>query len=145
MAVSIAYGLWLAAAACGVGAALVMLLELGALEASVRAVAERNYPDESPVTRDRAAALAAAVLIGAGFVVGLGQAGSAMAMRSGRGAARVLLVLLLAASVIDVLLALGVVSTGVRIAMLLSVAFGLVGAVMMYLPAVNLWLGAQHR
>jgi hypothetical protein len=141
--VSLSSALWLAAAACGVTAALIMLLDLDGLEAAVRAVVERDFPHEQAVTRDRAVAATSAVLV-AGGAAGLAQAGAALRMRAGHGGARFLLVLLLVVTVVEIVLAVGVVDVVARIALLLAVAFAVVGAVVMYLPPSNRWFATRR-
>jgi hypothetical protein len=141
--VTVSGGLWLAAALLGVAAAVVMLLDLAALEAAVRAVVDRDHPGEQQATRDRTVAVTSAVLV-AGGVVGLVQLGTALRLRAGRAAARYVLVLLLGASVVQVVLAVGVVDVVARLALLLAVACGLVAAVLMYLPQANRWFAAQR-
>ncbi len=142
-AVAVSSGLWLAAGALGVGAALVMLLDLAALEAAVRGVVDRDFPDELQATRDRVVALTSAVLV-AGGAVGLAQVGAALRLRAGRGAVRYLLVLMLLAAGVEVVLALGVVDAVARLALLLGVACGAVAAVLMYLPAANRWFATRR-
>jgi hypothetical protein len=141
--VTVAAGLWLAAGALGVVAALVMLLDLAALEGAVRGVADRDFPHELQATRDRAVALTSAVLV-AGGAVGLAQVGVALRLRAGRGAVRYLLVLLLAAAAVEVVLALGVVDAVARLALVLGVACGGSAAVLMYLPAANRWYATRR-
>ncbi len=142
-AVAVSSGLWLAAGALAVVAALVMLLDLDALEAAVRVVVDTGFPQEQQATRDRVVALTSAVLV-AGGAVGLAQAGVALRLRAGRGGVRYLLVLLQAAAVVEVVLAVGVVDVFARLALLLGVACGAVAAVLMYLPPANHWFAAQR-
>jgi hypothetical protein len=141
--VGVAAALWLAAGVCGVVAALVMLLDLAALEAAVRGVVDRDFPGETQATRDRAVALTSAVLV-AGGAVGLAEVGVGLRLRAGRGAVRYLLVLLLVAAVVEVVLAVGVVDPVARAALLLGVACGAVATVLMYLPAANRWFAARR-
>lgn len=141
-AVTVSYCLWLAAGALGVAAALVMLLDLAALEAAVRVVVDRDFPQEQQSTRDRAVALTSAVLV-AGGAVGLAQGGAAIRLRAGGTDARYTLVILLAAAIVEVVLAVGVVDLVARLALLLGVACGLVAAVLMYLPAANRWFATK--
>jgi hypothetical protein len=51
---------------------------------------------------------------------------------------------LLVAAVVEVVLAVGVVGLAARLALLLGVAFGVVGAVFMYLPAANRWFATRR-
>ena len=52
--------------------------------------------------------------------------------------------LLLGASVVQAVLAVGVVDPVARLAMLLGLACGVVAMVLMYLPAANRWFAAQR-
>ena len=65
-------------------------------------------------------------------------------LRAGRGV-RFVLVLLLALAVAEAVLAVGVVALAIRVALLLGVAVGAMAAVLMYLPAANLWFAVRHR
>jgi hypothetical protein len=135
--------LWLAAGALGAVAALVMLLDLQALEAAVRTVVDRDFPAEQPATRDRAVALTSAVLV-AGGAVGLAQVAAGLRLRAGRGTVRYLLVLLLVAAVVEIVLAVGVVDPVARLALLLGAVCGAVAAVLMYLPEANRWFASRR-
>jgi hypothetical protein len=141
--VSVASGLWIAAGSLGVAAALIMLLDLAALEAAVRGVVDRDFAHELQSTRDRVVALTSAVLV-AGGAVGLAQVGAALRLRAGRGAVRYLLVLLLAAATVEVVLAVGVVDVLARLALLVGVGCGVAAAVLMYLPPANLWFATRR-
>lgn len=143
--VGVAWVLWLAAGALLLLAALVMIFNLDGLEAGIRTIVDTDFPAETAVTRDRAVALTLAVLIGGGIVLGLAEAGFASLMRSGRGGARFVLVLLLALSLVEIVVTLGVVITVVGLALLLSAACGLVGTVMMYLPPSNAWFAFRRQ
>jgi hypothetical protein len=143
-AVAVSYALWLAAAALGVAAAVVMLLDLDALEAAVRTVVDRDFPQEQQAARDRVVALTSAVLV-AGGAVGLAEAAAAIRLRAGRTWARYVLVPLLAAAVLEAVLATGVVDLVARLALLLGTACGAVAVVLMFLPAANRWFATQRR
>lgn len=141
---AVSYALWLGAAAAGLAAVLMLLLDLDGLEAALHAIVERDYPDEDPATRDRVVSVVAAILVGSGVTVALGEAAAAVAMGSGRGWARFVLAVLLALSVVDVLLSVEVASGTSRIVLAVSVALAAVAAVLMYLPAANLWFAARR-
>lgn len=140
--VTVASGLWIAAGVLAAVAALIMLLDLAALEAAVRVVVDRDYSHEQQATRDRVVALTSAVLV-AGGVIGLAQVGAGLRLRN-RGTARYLLVLLLAGAVVEAVLAVAVVDLVARLAMLTGVACGVVGAVLMYLPPANRWFATRR-
>ncbi len=143
--VVVAYALWTAAAAAGLIAALAMLLGLDAVQVAVRTLVERDFPNESPVTRDRAVGVATAVLVGGAFLLSLAIGVTAAIMRSGRGAARVVLVLLVVVVVVQIVLSVDAVSPLVVGLLVLSAAFGLAGAVQMYLPSANSWFLSKQR
>jgi hypothetical protein len=136
--------LWTAAGVLAAVAALLMLLDLDGLKAAVRTVVEQGFPKVPAATRDRVIGPTAMVLV-VGGALGLLQVVGARRLHAGRGAARFALVLLLALAVVEVVLAIGVVDLAVRLVLLLGVACGLVGAVVMYLPAANLWFAARHQ
>ncbi|MHA6785487.1 hypothetical protein ACVGOW_31500 [Pseudonocardia saturnea] len=143
--VVVAYGLWTAAAGVGLIAALAMVIDLDGVQSAVRALVERDFPNESAVTRDRAIGAATAVLIGAAFLLSLAVGLAAAIMRSGRGAARVVLVLLVAVTVVEIVLTVDVVSPLVVGLLVVSVALGVAGAVQMYLPSANTWFLTKKR
>ena len=143
--VDVSAALWTAAAVLGVVAALVMLLDLDGMQAAVRTIVDRDFPNETSVTRDRAVALAAAVLVGGAFVVGLAMGLGAAAMRSGRGGARFVLVLLLALTLVEIVLGVGVVGPLVLVLLGVAAALGVAGAVAMYLPGANRWFATRRR
>lgn len=143
--VDASFALWTAAAVLGLVAGLVLLLDLDGVTASVRALVDRDFPNETPVTRDRAVAAAAAVLVGGALLVGVLTGLAAAAMRSGRGGARVVLALLLAVTVVEIVLALGVVPPAVVALLGAGAVLGLVAAVLMLLPAAHRWFAARRR
>ena len=143
--VDVSAGLWTAVAVLGLVAALVMLLDLEGTQAAIRAIVDRDFPNESVVTRDRAVAAAAAVLIGGVLVVSLVTGASAAAMRAGRGGARFLLVLLLVLTVLEIVLAVGVVAPLVPVVLVVAAALGVAATVLMYLPDANRWFAIRKR
>lgn len=144
-AVDASFALWSAAAVLGLLAGLVLLLDLDGVTASVRAVVDRDFPNETAVTRDRAVAAAAAVLVGGALLVGVLTGLAAAALRAGRGGARFVLALLLAVTVVEVVLALGVVPPLVVALLGAGAVLGLVAAVLMVLPTANRWFAARRR
>jgi len=140
----VASALWIAAGLLGVAAALVMLLDLDGLEAAVRGVVDRDFPNEAQSARDRAVSLTSTVLVAGGFV-GLAEVAAGLRLRTGRGAMRLLLVVLLAAAAAEVVFAVGVVDVVARTGLLLGVACGFVAAVLGYLPAANRWFATRRR
>ena len=136
--------LWTVAGGCATVAALLMLLDLGALEAAVRTVVEQGFPHVPAATRNRVVGLTTTVLVSGG-ALGLLQCVGARRLHTGRSPARFALVLLLALAVVEIVLAAGVVGFPVRLTLFLGIACGLVGAVFMYLPAANLWFAARQQ
>lgn len=143
--VDVSAALWAAAAVLCLLAALVMLLDLDGTQAAVRAIVDRDFPDETSVTRDRAVALAAAVLVGGAFVVGMAIGVGAATMRSGRGGARFVLVLLLGLTLVQIVLGVGVVSAAALGLLAVAAVLGVAGAVAMYLPGANRWFATRRR
>lgn len=143
--VAVSYWLWTAAAAFGLVAALAMALDLDGVQAAVRTLVDRDFPNESPVTKDRVVGASTAVLVGGAFALSVLTGLSAVAMRSGRGGARVMLVLLASVVVVEIVLAVEVVSPLVLLLLVVSVALGVAGAVMMYLPTSNTWFVIKKR
>jgi hypothetical protein len=143
--VAVSYVLWTAAAAFGLVAALAMLIDLDGVQAAVRTVVERDFPNESVVTRDRAASAAVAVLVGGALLLSLAVGVTAAIMRSGRGAARAALVVLLAVVVVEIVLAVEVVSPLVVGLLVAGAVLGLAGVVPMYLRGARTWFLAKQR
>lgn len=143
--VDVSAALWTAAAVLGLVAALVMLLDLDGTQAAVRAIVDRDFPNETSVTRDRVVALAAAVLVGGAFVIGVAMGLGAAVMRSGRGGARFLLVLLLVLTLVEIVLGVGVVAPAVLVQLVMVAVLGVAGAVAMYLPGANRWFAVRRR
>lgn len=142
--VTVASALWLVAAALVLVAAVLMLVDLDGLRTAVRAVADRDFPGETPATRDRAVALALAVLVGAAGLLGLLTAAvAARPLRAGSGGSRFGLTVLLGGVVVLVLLSLEVVPALVRVPLLLAVACGAVATVLQWLPAANRWFASR--
>jgi hypothetical protein len=136
--------LWTVAGGLAAVAALLMLLDLGALKAAVHGVVEQGFPRVPAATRDRVVGPTTTVLVSGG-ALGLLQCVAARRLHAGRSAARFALVMLLALAVVEIVLAAGVVDLLVRLTLFLGIACGLVGAVCMYLPAANLWFAARHQ
>ena len=143
--VDVAAALWTAAAVLGLVAALVMLLDLDGTQAAVRAIVDRDFPNETSVTRDRAVALAGAVLVGGVFVLGLATGLAAVAMRGGRGGARFVLLMLLALTLVEIVLGVGVVAPLALVLLVVAAALGVAAAVAMYLPGANRWFATRRR
>ena len=131
--------LWVVAGVLVGGAALLMLLDLDGVRRAVQAVVDTGFATVPVEKRQRVVGLTTTVLV-VGAAVGVAQVLLARSLSS-RGV-RFFLVLLLALAVSDTVLAVGVVDLAIRVALLLGVAIGAMGAVLIYLPAANLWFGA---
>ncbi|MCO1658299.1 hypothetical protein [Pseudonocardia humida] len=137
--------LWLVAAGALLLAVVLPLVGVGDLWADVTATVARDFPNESPTTRDRAVAALTAGLVGSGVLLALLEGGAAAALRSGRSGARILLALLLALTAVHGLVMIGF-ATPLSSAMLgAGVALGLVAAVLMFLPGTTAWLAQPRR
>lgn len=142
--VVVAYALWTTAAVVGLAAALAMLVDLDGIQTAVRTLVDRDFPDESAVTRGRAVAAVTAVLVGGVFLLSVAVGITAAALRTGRAAARVVLVLLAVVVVVEIVLVVDVVSPLVVALLLVSVALGVAGMVTMYRPSATRWLLATR-
>jgi hypothetical protein len=137
--------LWGGAAVALLAAVLLPLLGVGDLWGDVTAVVARDFPNESPATRDRAVAAFTAGLVGGGVLLALLAGGAAAALRSGRPGARILLALLFPLMVVHGLVMIGV-ATPLSTALLgAEVALALMGGVLMFLPGTTAWLTQPRR
>ena len=137
--------LWTAAAVALLVGVLLPVLGVGDLWADVAAVVQRDFPNESPATRDRAVAVVSAALVGSGVLLALMTGGAAAALRSGRRGARVLLALLLPVVAVHALLVLSVAPVLSAVLLGVGVALGLVAGVLMFLPDATKWLVQPRR
>lgn len=142
---TVSWALWLVAAVAGLVAVVGPLLGLGDFQADLRAVVERDYPTETPVTRDRVVTLATTVLIGGGILLASLEAGFAAAMRSGHGGARIVLVLVFVPVVLHALLLLSVAPPVTAAGLVVGIALALVAAVLMFLPDAGAWFARRPR
>lgn len=140
-----ATGLWFVAGLAGLVGALLPLLAVGEFHGNLVTVVERDYPQETLALRDRVVAVAAAVLVGGGILVALLEAGLAVALRSGRGGARVVLAMLVAPVGLHVLLMLSVVAPVSAGCLLVEAVLALAAAVLMYFPGTSTWLERCSR
>ncbi|WP_214406545.1 hypothetical protein [Pseudonocardia lacus] len=137
--------LWMVAAAALLLAVVLPLVGVGDLWADVTALVTRDFPNESPTTRDRAIAALTVGVVGSGVLLALLEAGAAAAVRSGRSGARILLALLCALTVVHALVMVEV-ATPLSSALLgTGVALGLVATVLMFLPGTTAWLAQPRR
>jgi hypothetical protein len=142
--VHVACWLWFAAGLAGIITAAATLRYFGELHAMMLSIVDRQFPQETPVTRDRAATATVATLIGAGVLISLIQLAFAVAMRSGRSWARFALVGL---SIVGALYCAAVFGTAPqlsRFGLLATIALMVIAAVPMFLPGSQRWFAQQH-
>jgi hypothetical protein len=142
--VHVACWLWFAAGLAGIITAAATLRYFGELHAMMLSIVDRQFPQETPVTRDRAATATVATLIGAGILISLIQLAFAVAMRSGRSWARFALVGL---SIVGALYCAAVFGTAPqlsRFGLLATIALMVIAAVPMFLPGSQRWFAQQH-
>ncbi len=144
-AITVSWALWLAAALLYLVAVALPLLGIGDFQGDVLAIVERDYPNETAATRGRVVVLTSAVLIGGGMLLALLEAGFAAAMRSGRGWARGVLVLLLAPQLLHAWVLVGVASPASIGCVAIGTALALAAAAAMFSPGMGGWLARQVR
>jgi hypothetical protein len=140
--------LWLAAFAAVTVTAALALLNFDSLHGDLLADVVREFPDETPATRERAAAAALLILIGSGLLIGLLQLGFALAMSSRRRSARLALVPLWLLGAIHTLVVFGTVPSPVLLGLPVAAGLCAIAAVAMFLPASSAWLAVRpgrHR
>jgi uncharacterized membrane protein len=142
--IDVACWMWFAACLVGIITAAATLRYFGELHTMMLSIVNRQFPQETPATRDRAATATVATLIGAGVLISLIQLASAVAMRSGRSWARFALVGL---SIVGALYAAAVFGSAPsisRVGLLASLALMVVAAVPTFLPGARKWFAQQH-
>lgn len=142
--VDIAYWSWLGACLVGVITAVVTLVYFDQLQAGMSSIVAREFPNETPATRDEVATVAVAILIGAGALVAVVQVAFAVAMRSGRGWARLVLVLLGVLGVLYTVVTFGAAPVLTQAGMLATTALMLIAVVLMCLPVAGPWFAQQR-
>ena len=140
---TVSYGLWLVACVLGVITAAVTLVYFGQLQADLLAIVDRQFPDEHPATRDSVATAALGILIGAGVVVILIQLALAIAMHSGRGWARFLLVLFTFVGVLYTAVMFGPAPTVTQVGLVVTTGLMVLATVPMFLRGAHEWF--VHR
>jgi hypothetical protein len=143
--VSVASGLWLAAAAATALGALLMLLSLDTLSAAVTTTVDGRFPAEAAATRERVVALAELVLVGGSGVLAAATAIGAVALRAGRGGARFWLVVLAVTAALHALLASGAASATAIGLLAMGVLLGVGATVTMLLPGTHRWFELKQR
>lgn len=142
--IDVAYWLWFAACVVGMISAVATMRYFSELHATVLSIVSRQFPQETPGTRDRAATGTVATLIGTGVVIVAVQMALAVAMRSGRGWARFALVGLTVIGAVYGGSVFGSAPTICRVGLLTGIALMVVAVVPMFLPGARRWF-AQRR
>lgn len=142
--VHVACWLWFAAGLAGIITAAATLRYFGELHAMMLSIVDRQFPQETPVTRDRAATATVATLIGAGVLISLIQLAFAVAMRSGRSWARFALVGLSIVGALYCAAVFGPAPQLSRFGLLATIALMVIAAVPMFLPGSQRWFAQQH-
>jgi hypothetical protein len=143
-AIDVSYWLWLGACLVGVITAAATLRYFGELQAAVLSIVERQFPGETPATREEVATAALATLIGSGVLVILAQTAFAMAMHSGRGWARFALILPTLLGALYSVAMFGTAPTMTKAGLLTTTALMVIATVPMFLPGTRAWF-AQRR
>ncbi|MGH3944594.1 MAG: hypothetical protein ACRDSI_06060, partial [Pseudonocardiaceae bacterium] len=142
--IDVSYWVWLAACLVGVITAAATLRYFGELQAAILSIVEQQFPGETPGTRENVATATLAILIGAGVVVVLVQMAFAMAMHSGRGWARFVLIgpaLLVALYSVAIL---GTAPMMTQAGLLTTTVLMVIAVVPMFLPGARAWFAQQR-
>lgn len=137
--------LWMLAGLALLVSVVLPLIGIGDLEADLRAAVGRDFPNETAGTLDRVIATAEAVLIGGGVLLALAEAGFAAAMRSGRGGARIVLVLLLVPVLLHAWLLTGVAPPLTAAVLVIGTVPAVVASILMFLPGAAAWFARHER
>jgi hypothetical protein len=143
-AVHVSFWLWLGACLIGLITALVTLRYFGELRATILAIVDRQFPQETPATRDKAATATLVTLIGAGAVIILIQMALAVAMRSGRSWTRFSLVGLSLLGGLYSVAVFGSAPLICRVGLIASVALMVSAVVPMFGPGARGWFAQQR-
>ncbi len=145
--VGVSYRLWLGACLAGVITAAVTLIYFGELKAEMLSIVERDFPRETPSTRNEVATAAVATLIGTGVLVVLAQMAFAIAMHSGRGWARYPLVLLALLGTLYSVVVFGAAPMVTKVGLLATTALMVIAVVPMFLTGARTWFAQRllHR
>ncbi len=142
--VHISFWLWLGACSIGLITVLVTLRYFGELRATISAIVDRQFPQETPATRGKAATATVATLIGAGALIVLIQLALAVAMRSGRSWARFALVGLSLLGGLYSVAVFGSAPLISRVGLIVSFALMVTAVVTMFLPGARTWFSQQR-
>ena len=142
--VEVSYWLWLGACLAGLLTAAATLLYFRQLQAEMLSIVERDFPRETPATRNEVATAAVATLIGAGVLVVLAQLAFTIAMRAGRGWARHVLVLLALLGALYSIVVFRAAPMVAKAGLLATTALILIAVVPMFFIGARIWF-AQRR
>jgi hypothetical protein len=138
------FWLWLGACLAGMITAAVTLRYFGELQAVLLALVERQFPQETPETREKAAVATVATLIGAGVLLILVQMALAITMRSGRGWARAALLL---CTLLGALYGVALFSSAPplsRVGLVTTTVLMVIAMGPMFLPGTRTWFAQQR-
>ena len=142
--VHVACWLWFAAGLAGIITAAVTLRYFSELHTMMLSIVDRQFPQETSVTRDRAAIATVATLISAGVLISLIQVALAVLMRSGRGWTRFALVGLTILGALYCAAVFGSAPQLSRVGLLASIALMIIAAIPTFRPDAGKWF-AQPR
>lgn len=142
--VHVSFWLWIGACVIGLITALVTLRYFSEFRATILAMVERQFPQETPATRDKAAIATVATLIGAGVLIILVQTALAVAMRSGRSWTRFALAGMSLFGALYSVAVFGGAPLISRVGLLASIALMVSAMVLMFLPAARTWFAYRR-
>ncbi len=135
--------LWAFAAVAGAVGVTLIMLDLDQVRSELVAEVTREFPNEAPVVRDRAAVAALAILVGSRVLVEALQWGAVLAVRSRRRWARPVLVPLWLFGVVHCAFSAGRLPPPALVGLVTASALASAAVVAMFLPAANAWLSGR--
>lgn len=142
--VDVSHWLWLGACLIGVTTAAATLRDFGELQAAILSIVQQQFPREAPATREQVATATLAALIGAGVLVVLVQMAFAIAMHSGRGWARLGLVVLTLLGALYSIAVFGTTPTITKVGLLITTVLMVIAVVPMFLAGARTWFAQQR-
>lgn len=143
--VDVSYWLWLAACLIGVITVAATLIYFSQLQAGMLSMIERQFPRETPATREQVATAAVAILIGAGVLVVLVQMALAILLHSGRGWARFALVVFGVIGIGYGIAVVGAAPMVTKAGLGATVVLMVIAGVLMFLSRARTWFAQGHR
>lgn len=138
------YGFWLAACLTGVITAAVTLLGFDQLQGTMLTLVEREFPNETPATREDVVTAALGIIIGGGAVLVLVQTMVAMSMNAGRRAARPILVVLAAITAGYAVAVYRSSQIETRVGLVVTVSLMVIALVLMFLVRKGDWFTGKQ-